>query len=218
MIRSNRRTLLAAAFVIAPALASGTGCVSLTANLMRMVYGNDIPPEYVGLKDQKIVIVCSDEKGYCQSDTTSQVSRGLQAIVTNKLRKATVVPQSRIDNWLASDAEGADVAPQIGRALEADVVILVDMRGMTLHDGATMYRGKSDITVELFDVEKGEVAFRKNLHGFTYPQNAAIGRTEMEEEKFQRIYLNEVAIRVSQLFVPSPMGSDIATDARLLNY
>ncbi len=107
---------------------------------------------------------------------------------------------------------------QVGKEVNADVVIRVDVSKMSLYDGKTMYRGVSDVEVELIDVKTKEVLFAKSFPSFTYPETAAISTTEMELQKFRKMYVMMIGERVSRLFVSHQMGADIAGDARILEF
>ena len=210
-------TLLTAAIVLSPLLAA-TGCVSLAANVMHMIYGHDIKPEFQGLKDQRIAVLCSDANGVCKSDECIRLAGGIRTLVASKLKKATLVPQEEIDGWLRDNSFEREDVPQIGRAVAADYVITVDMQDLKLQDGQTLYRGRADFSVEVYDMSQEKVVFRKTLPDYTYPQTAAISLTEMSTDKFNRLYIAMAAERISRLFIPSPMGADIAADAHLLRY
>ena len=106
----------------------------------------------------------------------------------------------------------------VGKGVNADIVISVDIKNMKLRDGKTMYRGVSDVDVDVYDVEQEKYVFTKQYPAFTYPQTAAIGTTEMDEAKFKRMYLIMVTEKLTRLFIPSPMGADVAIDSRILEF
>ena len=200
------------------AVAGTSGCVSLASNLIHAIYGNDVKPEYQGLKDQTIIVMCSNEAGIGKDDVTQQVGDNLRAAIGNKLPKTTLVRQTQIDQWLDEHSDVTDPTAEIGKALKADVVISVDMRNLTLKDGQTLFRGRVDFTAEVFSVAENKIVFRRSVPEYTYPLAAAISTTEMEPTKFKRLYLLMASERISRLFIPSPIGSDIANDAKILQY
>ncbi len=216
--KSNLILSIATASVGLLILSGSTGCVSFAANMLNAIYGNESKPEFEGMKDQRIAIICSNESGIGKDETTNRLAANIRTAIGNKLTKATIIRQEEIDGWLRDNPNGLDASAQIGKAVKADYVISVDMRNLKVRDGQTLYRGRADYSVEVYSPSKEKIVFRKSIPEYTYPQEAAISTTEMDEAKFRRIYLTMAGEKISRLFISSPMGADIATDARMLQF
>ncbi len=194
------------------------GCAAVASNLLHAIYGHDQPPEYAGLKKQRIAILAANEQGIMRDSVTHGIAGTVRMAMAGKLKKASFVTDEEMNRWLIDVTDRYDAVRNVGKGVNADVVIMVKISNMKLMDGKTMYRGVSDVDVELYDVEQDKTMFTKSLPAYTYPQAAAISTTEMDIEKFQKLYVMTVGERVSRYFVSHPMGSGIAEDAKILEF
>lgn len=204
--------LLAAIFL-------STGCVRIAANLIHAIKGNDVPAEFNGLEGKKVAVVCSTDDGINANANGILLARYIQALLQQKVEKISLVSQEEIDQWIVGQGGSESNFADIGRGVKADYVIAIDMVNFSLREGATMYRGKCDLSVAVHDMAKeGKVTFRKNVGQYTFPTMAGASALETDETKFRKIYLSRVAERAARHFFPYEAGADVAVDAEMLAY
>jgi hypothetical protein len=204
--------------VMAMALTASTGCAGLASNLMHAIYGHEEPPEFEGLKKQRIAILCENENGILKDESTTSIELTVRKAIANKMKKVSFVEPIEMSRWLEDASSAENIAKHVGKGVNADLVIFISMKNLKLRDGKTMYRGNSDIDVDVFDIAQDKYVFTKAFPDFTYPQTAAIATTEMDEPRFKRLYLLMAGERISRIFTPSQMGADLAIDARILQF
>lgn len=207
-----------ATVVLAIGLLSNAGCAGLAANIMHAIYGHDQPPEFEGLKKQRIAILCENEKGILKDETTTSIELAMRKVIGSKLKKVTLVEPSEMNRWLEDPNASENMAKHVGKGVNADIVIYASVKNVKLYEGKTMYRGSSDVNVDVYDIAQDKYVFTKSLPAYTFPQTAAISTTEMDEARFKRMYIMMVSERMSRIFVPSEMGADLATDAKILEF
>nr|AGC71386.1 putative protein-signal peptide and transmembrane prediction [uncultured bacterium A1Q1_fos_1815] len=216
---ASRRRFLACGLLMGAVLGSSSGCVRLAANLVHAFKGNDVPAEFVGLEGKKIAVLCSTDEGVSTDVNGIVVARFVRELLQSKIEKVSVASEQEVDQWVLSQNTDVRDYAAIGKGLDVDYVIAIDMSNLTFKNGSTLYRGNCDLTVSVYDINKeGRVAFRKHVSQFMYPTMAGAPTTDMSETNFRRIYLTRVAHRAARHFFPYELGADVAADATLLSY
>ncbi|MEM9646023.1 MAG: hypothetical protein AAF989_13625 [Planctomycetota bacterium] len=197
-------------------LISQTGCIGLASNLMHAVGADRIPPKYDGLEDQRVAVVTLTDASQYSNDSTSRfLSRSLGQILLGEVDDMRLVREDEIEQW--RDVNGYDNFDfaKIGTDVKADKVVSVQISDMTLLDGASLYRGKANVLVEVIDPASGELLLREEIDEFTYPKNAGQHINETTEAKFERLYLTVLAEKIGRLFHPYDFGETVALDGRI---
>jgi hypothetical protein len=195
-------------------LATTTGCINLAANLIHAIQGNNRPAEFEGLKDHRVAIVVATDSGLSVDSSSSMIASQIAATLNSNIKKVDIVRQEEVAKWL--DAHGWTDSDylEIGKGVDAQLVLTVDVKKLTLKNGATLYRGQSDITVSVYDVESdGKILYRKQIPEFAFPNLGGTPITDTSEAKFRGAYLALIARTVSGLFYEVEATSDFALDA-----
>jgi hypothetical protein len=193
---------------------SACGCVNLAANLIYAVTGNNRPAEYDGLKGKRVAIVVATDGGMATDATSAMLTSYIHAALNNNVKKIDVVRQSEVERWVDSHGHSDADYLEIGRGVDAERVVAVEVLNLKLRNGATLYKGQSDITVTVYDVPGGgKVLFRKQIPEFAFPNMGGPTVTDISEAKFRARYLAIVARTVSGLFYEVDATADFAIDA-----
>jgi len=195
-----------------------TGCIQFAANLMHVVSGPQVPAEFKGLEGKKVAVVAYDESGICSEEATIRLAGNLRGILAGKLPKSTFVTHEDIESWLYGKSAREQDFVDIGKGVKADYLIAVEVLNLKLKDGPTLFRGRSDIGVTVWDINASKIAYRKMLPEYTYPIMAGQATTETDEDKFRRVYLMNVADKIGRYFYAHDFGEDVAIDATILSY
>lgn len=197
---------------------SQAGCIPFVANMIHAVKGNDLPPEYPGLKDQRVALITvSDTSQYSDDVAARMLSRYLDEILLRKVKDIRMVREDEIDQWRDTQGYNDIDYVSLGRGVKADKVVAVEMTNLRLRDGQTLYRGHADVTIAVHDVVDGSLVFRRSLDDYSYPVTAGIPVTETNEDRFRRLFLSELASRVARFFHPYDFRDSVASDARIVH-
>ncbi len=192
--------------------ASSTGC-SLLGNAMYIIKGNDAPAEFDELKEKRVAVVVSTEKGLNADASAILMSRHISELFAQSIKKVDVVNPEEVDRIINDQAASERSIPAIGSRLRADYVVLVELTNLKFRDGQTLYKGRCNASVAAYKVSEGDRAvFKKTFPQFVYPQNGA-PVSDFDEVSFQRIYLSELSLRVARTFYPFDPSIDVAKDA-----
>ena len=193
-------------------MATSAGC-GLMANAMYVVKGNDAPAEFDELKEKRVAVVVSNGAGMNADASSILMSRHISELFARNIKKVEMVNPEEVDRIINDQSASERTISAIGNRLRADYVVQVELSNLKLREGQTLYRGRCTSSVAAFKVSDGErAAFRKSFPEFVYPQHGA-PITDFDEVTFQRIYLAELALRISRTFYPFDPSIDVAKDA-----
>ncbi len=208
------------ALVILVSLTS-QGCVGFASHVLYWIQGgHKIPAEYPGLAGQRVAIVSVANASSVGSHSMSRlVERAVAVILNQKVKRIEIVPQDEIADWIdQNDWDQMDYR-EIGRGVSADKVLAIDLDSVRLHEGMTLYKGRADLIVTVYDMnDEGTVVFRKTIPDFTFPRNSARHATEMSEARFREMFVMILSQQIAKHFYEYRIEEDFAHDAVGLAY
>ena len=195
-------------------LLTSSGCIRLAANLVNAIQGNERPAEYNGFEEQRVAIVCVRD-GALSADAASALLTGYVRVALNtNIKKIDLVRQEDVERWLESHDWATSDYAEIGHGVKADKLLVVDIAGLKLKDGATLYRGQCDLSVSVYDMKKnGAIVFEKQFSEFTFPREGGPSMMDTTEAKFRNLFITIIARKVSNLFYAVDPAADVAIDA-----
>lgn len=189
-----------------------SGC-ALLSSAIYVVKGNDAPAEFDELKDKRVAVVVSTDKGLNADASGILMSRHISTLFAEHIKKVDMVNPEEVDHIINDQAAGERSIPAIGSRLRADYVVLVELSNLKFKDGQTLFKGRCNASVSAYKVSEGDRAvFKKSFPQFVYPQNGA-PVSDFDEVSFQRVYLSELSLRVARTFYPFDPSIDVAKDA-----
>ena len=144
----------------------------MLAQFLYVVKGHDDPAEFPGLEQQKVAVVCvTDASAYGPDKLTTAISNVVGLKISSFGREITVVPQKDIQSWIDRNGWNETDFVTLGKAVDATKVLAIDIQSYSIHEGRTIYKGKSDITATVFDVATGKVEYIHGPELFEFPKN-----------------------------------------------
>ncbi len=203
---------LLATTLLALVVLTQSGCM-LYANMVHAVGGDKRPAKYDGLEDTKLAIVTvTDSSRYSDDVSARWLSRKVGDILTEELKDVRLVREDQIQQWRDTNGWDSIDYVAIGKGVEAEKVLGIELTNMKLREGATHYRGHCDVTFFVIDVASGDVLYRDELEDFTYPMSAGQYTGETTEARFRKLYLGMLAKRLAQRFHPYDPSEMFALD------
>jgi hypothetical protein len=200
--------------LLAILVATSCGCINLAANMLHAIQGNERPAEYDGLKGKRVALVCTTDGGFGADATSAMLSSYIHAALNSNVDKIDLVKQSEVDRWIDSHSQADADYIAVGKGVDAERVVALEVMNMSLRDGATLYRGRADVSVTVYDIPSdGNILYRKQMPEFEFPKLGGPTITDISEAKFRARYLTIVARTVSGLFYPVDATADFALDA-----
>ncbi len=195
-----------------------TGCISFMANLMHAIHGNMAPAEYDGLENKRVALICTTDEGLRSNATNTILTNSLHAALGMNVEDIELVRQSEVDKWMESGRHDAFDYVEIGKGVDANRVLVVQISNLKLKNGQTLYRGSADIQVTVYNVEDGNIHYRKQIPDFAFPNSGGKPVTETTETKFRSFFLAVVTRKIAGLFYPVDATADYALDATVSSF
>jgi len=199
-------------------LAVSTGCVGALTTAAYLLRGTDVPAEFNGLKGKKVVVVCHPVTAMQVRYSTAarDLARQISTLLQQNVSKIQVVSSQKVENWM--DQNSWEDYIDIGKALQADIVIGVDLEEFNLYQSQTLYQGQASVKVKVIDCTAGgKVLFERDVPQIHYPPNHSIPTWEKPEAQFRREFIAHVADCVGRYFYGYDPYQDFAQDAAVLH-
>jgi hypothetical protein len=209
------------AVVAAGGVVSQVGCTSFFATVAYLVKGTEVEPDFPGLKDKKVAVVCRPAQSlqFGSSSVATEIATDVGKLLKEKTRgKIKVIPQRDVQNWIDENSGGEDEFAQIGDALKADMVLAIELEDFELRQGPTLYQGNSKIQLKVLDMSKSDddqvVYGPEYMPNVVFPPNAGIPVQERSEDDFRRQYVRIVSDVIGRYFYAHDPRDLFAQDAR----
>ena len=190
------RSLCLVAGLLVPGL---SGCSTLLTAVY-LIAPQDAPAEYKGLKGKHVAVVCKPivELEFSDAGSSRELAGTVGALLEKNVRKVRIIGQDEVARWM--DENTWIDYPTIGRSLDADMVVGIDLESFRMHEGSTLFRGRASIHVRVYDVELKKVVFEKRYDDFSFPTDGAMPVTDRSEAQFRGMFLGILAQRISRCF------------------
>ncbi len=180
-------------------LAAAGGCTTL-GGLAYLVNPDDVPAETTALRGKHVAVVCRPavELEYSDAGSSRELARLVGESLTEKVRRCRVIGSSEVARWL-DENDWVDY-PTLGKAVDADIVVGIDLEEFRLHEGSTLLKGRAKFRIRAFDIDQGKVVFDKRVDDFAYPAAGAIPSSDCSESKFRETFLSLLSRRIARSF------------------
>ncbi|MBW3595977.1 MAG: hypothetical protein KY475_01730 [Planctomycetes bacterium] len=201
---------------IATALLSLGGCAIIN-HLLYVTQGAKIPAEFDGLKGKRVAVVCvSPNDDFGPGSTSVDLSRGVETLLRERVKDIKIVRHEEVANWIDRNNWRHDYL-DIGRGVKADMVVAVDLAHFSLYEGSTLFQGRADLQVSVFDMSTGGTkVYQATLDDFSFPARGAQPVTDISEAKFKRAFVAILAQNIGRNFYDYDIQENIAPDAASL--
>jgi hypothetical protein len=200
------------------AVISAGGCQTLMFTGAYLIRGTDVDAEYDGLKERKVAVVCRPlaSLSFRDCNVARDLSREVAALLATNVRKIELIDQDDVFEW-TDEHEWSDFE-EIGAAVEADLVVGIDLLDFSIHQGQTLYQGRANVSLKVVDCTAGdEVVFEKELPETLYPPNTGVEAFSTPEREFRRKFVGVLAEGIARHFYPHDPHANFAMDATLLD-
>lgn len=216
---SLRYGYLTAVLVAAVVAAAAGGCRSAMFTASYLLKGNNVEAEYDGLEEKKVVVVCRPlvDLTYRDSNVAKDLAKEISLLLRDRVPDVEVVDHRKVAEWLDENFEWTEYT-EVGEALEADMVVAIDLEDFTLYQGQTLYQGKANAALQVYDcTDPGQPVFEKVLPQTLYPPNTGIPTAERPEAEFRREFVRIMADQIGRHFYAHDAHSDYALDATAMD-
>ncbi len=209
-------TLATAIMLVAVAI-STVGCRTALTTAAYLIKGTNIDAEYEGLEGKRVVVVCRPVADLTFSSPTvdRDLAQEVGRLLQKNVKKIKVVPQREVSQWADENLWNDYV--EVGQALEADIVVGIDLYSFRTLLDQTLYQGQANAGVRVFDCKTaGDPIFEREIPQSTYPPNVGIPTSDRPESAFRREFVNVLADQIGRYFYAHDQYADYALDAKAM--
>ena len=185
--------------LVAVVLPAASGCSTLftAAYLFQPA---DVPAEFTGLRGKHVAIACRPivELEFIDAGSARELASLVGAQIGSKVRRTRIISQQEVARWV--DENSWVDYPSLGKSLDADLVVGVDLEAFRLHEGSTLYRGRATAHVKVYEVATKKIVFEKRIDDFSFPANTAIPASDQSEAEFRGMFLQMLSQKISRCF------------------
>jgi hypothetical protein len=219
MDRSQVRFLLAnqvaALLLAAGAIVSATGCPGLLATGIYVWNGGNMAPaECEALRDQRVVVMCKPpaSQEYRNAGASRSIAQGVSERLVKNVKNIDVVNPREVDNWV-DESDWGDFR-ELATAVHADLVVHIEMDDFDLYKGKTLYQGRADVNVTVYDMrDHSRIVWERHLGEVLYPINSGIPAQDKPPQQFEREFVDVIADRIATNFYRHDPHDAFAIDA-----
>lgn len=208
---------LAVGLILLAITVSASGCVSALATAMWLIRGSNVPAEYAGLRGKKVVVVCRPltSSVYRNPGVAKDISRAVSRLLREHLPRTEVVDQRKVAEWM--DTNLWDEYTEIGRALEADLVLGIDLEDFSIYESQTLYQGKANFAIKVYDGATGQLVFEKQPPQAVYPPNHYVPTQDQQASAFRREFVQVLSDQIARHFYSHDPRANWAEDAAAMH-
>ncbi len=218
MSHTGRPRWIASIFA-AVIFSSFAGCVGLASHLLYAIKGSKTPAECKALEEKKVAIICvSKASTYGAGTEASLLARNVESLLKREVKDIKLIPQSEIENWVDNNGWNELDYRDVGRGVNAEIVVAIDLETFSLYEGSTLFKGRAQVTTSVYDMTKnGELVYRSHPPELLFPVSGGYHSTDTTEANFRRTYLQFVARQVAKPFHAYDLEQDYGRDPAFLD-
>jgi hypothetical protein len=197
-------------------LVSASGCPTLWATSIYMLQGgNMVPAECDALRGKRVVVMCRPPSSheYRHAGASRDISRRVSELLVKNVKGIDVVNPREVDNWV-DESDWGDFH-ELAEAVRADLVVHIVLDDFELYKGKTLYQGRADVTVSVYDMrDHSRLVWERALGEVLYPVNSGIPAQDKPVQQFEREFVGVVADQVAMNFYKHDPTASFAIDGR----
>ncbi len=178
-----------------------------------LIKGISTPADFNGLKGKKVAVICRPVASlqYQSSSVANELAERVGALLSEHVPKIHIIEQSEVEKW--EDENNWEDYVDIGKALQAEMVVGIDLDQFSLLQGQTLYQGKASIDLAVYDMSHGKrPVYQKMLPQQLYPPNAPVPAAEKSLVEFRQQFLIVLAEQIGRHFYEHDSTADFAID------
>jgi len=197
-------------------LVSSSGCPAMLATGIYVLQGgNMVPAECDALRGKRVVVMCRPPSSheYRHAGASRAISQRVSELLVKNVKGIDVVNPREVDNWV-DESDWGDFR-ELAEAVRADLVVHIVLDDFELYKGKTLYQGRADVTVSVYDMlDHSRLVWERQLGELLYPTNSGIPAQDKPVQQFEAEFVGIVADQIAMNFYRHDPTAAFAMDAR----
>lgn len=190
-----------------------TGCLGTVANLIHAGWGNLVPAGFDQLAGRSVAVVClSGSTSFGNSSAATEIAERIERKLRQRVPELTLIPQQDIEDWMDRNDWNEIDYRELSDGVDCDFLIAVDFDNFSLYEGQTLYKGRADVGLSVYESEKGETVYGLEPLLVEYPLNGGQHTADTREADFRDRYLDVISSYIARQFYSYDVKEDYARD------
>jgi len=188
---------------------STTGCMAL-ATIQYVMHGINVEAEYDGLIGKRVAVVCRPTVSleYTNTSVARDLSRRVGQRLATNVRKINLIDPTKVEIWC--DENTWDEFAEVGQAVDAEMLVAIELDEFGLYSGQTLYQGKATYSLTVYDMATKQPVFERTPPQTLYPPDTGVATSEYQEVEFRRQFVGRLAEEISRFFYDHDAYADFA--------
>jgi hypothetical protein len=201
-----------------PLLAT-SGCTSALVSALWLIKGPNIPAKCTELRGKRVAVVCRPVTTslYSNPGVAKDLARKISRLLAREVHNIDVMDQQKVDDWIDTNMWDEYNYPEIGEALEVDLVVGIDLEHFNIYQSQTLYQGKAHYTIQVYECASGDLVYEEHPRQSVYPPNHSIPTQDRQESDFRREFVGVLADEIARHFYPHDPRAYFAFDATAID-
>lgn len=212
------RRLHALAAILLTLVAAGSGgCTFLTQVVGAFEGAEIVPAKFNGLDGKRVAIVCIDVNSlYGPGGDSDLLAKAVSNQLRDNVKGIKLVKQSEIHNWVDQQDQALIDYRDVGRGVQADLVVGIDLNSIATRDVGTLLKGRANVTVKVFDMNRPEEpVYETPTTTIEFPEHGARHVTE-STANFRVAFISVLADKITKDFYAHDRTLDFARDSTFI--
>jgi hypothetical protein len=200
----------------ASTLISSSGCPALLATGVYIWEGGNLASaECDSLKGHRVVVLCKPPASneYRNAGASRSIAKQVSELLVRNVKNIDVVNPREVDKWI-DESDWGDFR-ELAQAVHADTVVHIELEDFDLYKGKTLYQGRADVTVSVYDVHnRNRLVWDRHIGEVLYPVNSGIPAQDKPVQQFEREFVDIIADRIATNFYRHDPNDEFALDAK----
>lgn len=195
------------------------GCIGVSSHIMYWMKGNRVDPEFSGLEGKRVaVVVVSNAAPYGPDVATKLLTKKVRSRLSSEVKKIDLVSRGDLENWIDNhDWDQLDYL-EIGKGVNADVVLAIELDGYMIQNRSSMFRGNTNFSIQVYDLNKTEGSAAAPVYGkgpieYAYPRDNPLPSMSLSQNVFEKQFIDELGEQISNYFCGYEAPDRIAREA-----
>ena len=212
--RSRYGHLLLSGLGLSLLILANTGCMGLAAYVLHAWKGNMVPAEFDGLEGRRVAVVCiSDSISTGPNSVSEMLASAVHQVLSQNVPNIEMVDRQEIADWNDNYEKDRIDPLEIGKGVDAEMIVAIDLMPLKLRDGQTLLRGRADAAISVYDLTSDDQKiFSRRPPQIVFPVTSAYSSTDMSLRSFRRKFITVIAHRLGRYFYEYDLKEDFARD------
>ncbi len=189
------------------------GCKSALQSFSILYEGYDLPAEWEGLRGKKVAIVCKPltSQEFSNTGAARALAEGISERLKAHVKNIQIIDPQKVAALV--DEKGMEDYLEIGKELKAEKVVGINIESFGILDGQTLFRGRSTVSIQVYDVAEKHVEWRKSPPQIEYPRMSSTPAADSTEMEFRNRFVGVLAEQIARFFYPHDRHDNFGDDA-----